>query len=130
MWSRASGRRAAPAEPSTKNPLRHKNTRRQNETTACDGAGQQQLRISVTSSRSPRASRSYRDSSRIPRFDLKLHRMRPSIYHMAFDRSPETRRAVTSKKRRASCKLYEYFKGHCRKVLNLELRQCLMYDER
>lgn len=52
--------------------------------------------------RSPRASRSYRDTTSIPRFDLKLHRMRPSIYHMAFDRSAETRRAVTFKKARTS----------------------------
>lgn len=92
-------------------PPERDNAARQNKTTTttyfCD------------ESRLPRASRSYRDSSPIPRFDLKLHRMRPSIYHMAFDRSPETCRAVSLKKRRASCKLHEYFKGHYRKVINL-----------
>ncbi|PZC75003.1 hypothetical protein B5X24_HaOG206828 [Helicoverpa armigera] len=102
QWSRASGRRAASRAERTKNPLRHKNTRRQNETDPCTRAGQHLLRICVRSSRSPRASRTYRDSTRIPRFDLKLRRMRPSIYHMAFDRSPETRRPVTFEKRRAS----------------------------
>lgn len=103
MGAHSRGERAAPRSASrhTKNPLRHKNTRRRSGTELRVRVRPMQPRISDEFSAFSLASSVAVIESNTVLFDLKLSRLRPSIYHMAFDSSPETRRPVRFEKRRA-----------------------------